>query len=143
MLYALQHALLLSMRCSVHYPRLADRFGQIHPDSDIQKLILEWGDEQVKCGESIAALIIDLGSQPMWVVDCREDEFESPDFFLIEKIRQSKAVDTLNAATKLAIRASHRSALRELINGAQARLDELTELDNRIDVPTSSRRRPS
>ena len=128
----LQEVLRFNLRCAVHYPRMAELVKQTNPDPELQGLLLEWGSEQLKCAEEVGFLITKLGSEPLWISDCRADEFESHDFFALEVIRQSKALARLQDAVVLAAGTSIQQRISDLASGEEQRLQELVVIQKRI-----------
>lgn len=132
----LQQALKLSLRCSAHFPRLAERVSQYNPDPELRAQLLEWGTEQVNCSDEIASLITDLGAEPFWVVDCHLDEMESPDFFFMEAARQSRSVALLRETARLASNDGLRQVVNELADSEEKHLKALIALQEQIGAPT-------
>ena len=133
----LQQALRLSLRCSAHFPRLAERVEQYNPDPELRAQLLKWGTEQVRCSGEIASLITDLGAEPFWVVDCHPDEMDSPDFFFIEAARQSRSIALLRETARLASNDGLRQVVNDLADGEEKHLRVLVELQNQIGAPNS------
>ena len=132
----LQQALKLSLRCSAHFPRMAERVEQYNPDPELQAQLLAWGNEQVKCSDEVASLITDLGGEPVWVVDCQSDEMESPDFFFVEAARQSKSIALLRETARLASNDGLRQVVNELASSEEKHLKLLVELQQQIGAPS-------
>lgn len=124
----LQQVLYLTLRCAVFYPRVADRMTELNLDPALRTQLLQWGAMMISTSDVIASLIVELGYDPRWYVDCGPDELEPTDFCHAEILRMSKAISLLQKAVLLAKDERMRRTLDNIVAAKERHLQELQEI---------------
>ena len=113
----LQVVLEMTLRCTLFFPRVAQKLSLILPDSAAPaRLAAEYGPRMVAATDKLASAISRLGAQPRWYFDCPPDQLEPPNFCRDQVERLEQAVGMMRAVIPLLRDDAAQSELEEVIS---------------------------